>query len=182
MIFMIASKYYGINLLDPATARKCAECGVFTHAWEDIGDTKKKIDADISWTRDGFPLVSEKVKAIVEYKATSQADFIPLSNGLYAFRQRKKVFVDVSDALERTKGPCQKCGRFTAFLGDIDLVKPLAGQVTIGMDDIVRTHQLWGGDVDFFFLILIGEALASALKHEGLKGSITWVPMEQFPS
>ena len=178
MPFFISSPgLNGETLLSPSTARTCPTCGIYTHPWEDRGDLKTKITKDWSTTNDGFQIVSEKFKSIVEYTAVKDIDFFPLSNGSYVFRPRRVVFLDVTEAVERVKDRCTMCGRLTAFLGIPFMAKTMPGQKKIGLTEIVRAGQQFGGGDLWHDLVIFGDEIHEALKEDGLKGNIFWYPL-----
>ena len=75
----ITCKRNGHHLLSKESARTCPTCGLYTHRWEDMGDIKKKIDKDVSATNDGFTIVSEKFKNIVEDVGVRDVNFFSRS-------------------------------------------------------------------------------------------------------
>ncbi len=175
----ITAKRNGHHLLSLGSARACYTCGLYTHPWEDMGDIKEKINKDYSVTNDGFQIVSEKFKDIVEEVGVRDVDFFPLSNGSYVFRPRRVVFLDVTDAVERTKGPCKTCGRLTAFFGFSLEAKIMRGQQKVGLIDIVRSAQSYGSDQFFAEEFIFGEEILEALNDEGLRGGILWYECRQ---
>lgn len=179
MAHFITCKRNGHHLLSQKSARTCPTCGLYTHRWEDMGDIKKKIDKDVSATNDGFTIVSEKFKNIVEDVAVKDVDFFPLSNGFYVFRPRRVVFLDVTDAVERTKGPCETCGRLTAFFGFVYEAKLMRGQQKVCLTDIVRAAQTYGSDEFFPEEFIFGDEILEALNDEGLRGGIFWYECRQ---
>lgn len=111
--------------------------------------------------------------------AVNDVDFFPLSNGSYVFRPRRVVFLDVTEALERTMGPCQTCGRLTAFLGLPPEAKLMRGQQKVGLTDIVRSAQAFGSDEFFPEEFIFGDEILEALNDEGLRGGIFWYECRQ---
>jgi hypothetical protein len=168
-----------VHLLSPETARTCPSCGTYTHRWEDLGDMTTPMNQDWSLTHEGFNIVSQKFKDIVEDTGVREVDFLPLSNGCFVFRPQRVVFLDVTEALERTKGPCLMCGRLTAFLGIPYEATIMSGQQKVGMTDIVRTAQAFGGDNFRSEEYIFGEEVLEALNYEGLRGGIFWYECRQ---
>lgn len=164
----------GLELLFPETARSCPTCEIYTHPWEDWTDTSKKIKEDWSCSCEGLDVVSQKVKDIIEDHGVPDVDFFPLSNGCYLFRPRKRLFLDVSDALQRTEEHCKTCGRMTAFLGEPADYKLLKGQKPVAFHEIVRSAQEWGGAPYMVPSIILGDEIAGALNYEGLRGGLVW--------
>lgn len=169
---------YGCNnlksLLDPKTARSCPRCKRYTHMWEDIGDLKSKVDRDWSVTEEGIQIVSQKFRDILQNHSTSDADYVPLSNGTFAFRPRTVVFLDLTGAIRSIHGHCILCGRNTAFLGFPVLGKIMEGQRPVGPLEFARTGMAFGGDLRADEPTIFGDELVAIFKREKLRGSISW--------
>lgn len=181
MPYMITGARNLKRLINPKTARACPECGRYTHIWEDRGDIKTKINRDWSGTQESFQIVSQRFKDTVEANSPSDIDFFPLSNGMYVFRPREAVFLDLIGAVRGIYGPCLVCGRFTGFMGVGCYARIMEGQREIGPFDIVRSAQAFGGDQSVYEMSIFGDEITAVMKAAKFRGSVSWDHFPQDP-
>lgn len=167
-------RYNEYVLICRSDARKCPTCEELTHRWEDLGDLTTRIKYDWYVTHDGFHIVSKKVKSILEDACVPCIAFVKLSNGSFAIRVEKTVCLDLTNSLQRTKGPCAMCGRLTAILGNPYEAKIMEGQKRIGDTAILRATTVFGSEQFWAPTLIFGDELMFKLNDEGISGGVFW--------
>ena len=76
-------------------------------------------------------------------------------------------------------GPCLTCARTTAILGHPPVARILPGQEKVGLIDMFRSGQAFGGDYVKIEFTIFGDEIMEALNDEGLKGGVMWHAIPQ---
>lgn len=154
----------------PAT---CPQCGGKTDAGYVGPDYRvKKRRRDITTTYDGYTLVSERLRNVLQEGGANRDDFVALPADAEFYWLRPQATLEYS-AAERAK-PCPSCGQFIdevvpvpLFLGN--LVAPISSGV-------YRSSLEFGSAPLKAFQIVVGQHVASALQE----GSFVGIELEKL--
>jgi len=148
----------------------CLSCGFkidFTYINKDF-NLRKKVN-DLSFTYDGYCIVSLKFKEACNRHNIAGADFIalPKENGYFFFRPNRIIEFDHQKRKTRFENMCEECGNYESVTGN----KPayIKGNLTAGF---FRTDILFGSGNEKSPLIIVSEQIKYILEQEKIKGVI----------
>ncbi len=160
------------------TARRCPDCGRFTHPWEDVGKLTGAAPGDLCATWDGVYVMSLKFKDALDDAGVIGIEYKQVARTRFAVRPVDHVHLDISQALYQAKDFCLRCGRFATFQGGGTLIQLLEGQRPVGPMEIVRGVPGFGNGAFVVDQLIAGDALANQMKGKGHRG-VQWL---EFPA
>ena len=146
----LSCNYNGIGLLAGQRVRRCFECGLMTHRWENRLATDQKPKDPISVSHDGFYMISRRVRTILEGECgVENVEFIRLQSGYFVLRPLSSIFLDLSNASPSLHGEalkthdprCRVCGRLPGEFWDSRRIKIMRGQGMVHDDEVLFAGQ-----------------------------------------
>ncbi len=165
MAFVLGTDFNGIDLLKKdGSVRCCVKCGQPTHKYSEPIDTRKKSKWDFSVSRDGFYMVSERVKSLFEENDFRGCRFISLSGGDYVLMPERCVDLDLDAMATCEARICDACGQFIKLTTDSEKPKLAANRSPIAKNEFVRSCQETPMVVGCDFWLIAGQAIVACLK------------------
>lgn len=152
----------------------CPRCGIAVDKeWVDPGFKLAKTRYDLSYTMDGYVIVSERFRGFAHGRG---ARFIPLpsSGGFYSLRVDEVVPFDTKRRRTRFEDRCDECSRFQTVVGATPVF--LVNDTPLP-DRFVRTDVEFGSGDEWHPLILVGSGLRDDLHAARLSG-LEFLPVE----
>jgi hypothetical protein len=154
-------------LRGPGSAPVCSSCGLLTDAtWVDPDFELVDDRFDVSYTYDGYLIVSERFRAIAEGPGTQ---FIELAGvrAFYSLVADDVVPFDAARRKTRFEQLCVECGRYFVVAGATPAYLRIEANLP---DQLFRTDIEFGTGNEQSPLIIVGSGMANRLLAGNLVG------------
>lgn len=154
-----------------AKLETCPACKVALDLFSAGFPGKAKPTTDLSTTSEGLPLVSRRMKELLDKICPSLIDYFETGGGYFILRPQACKYFDLTNMKAEYLSLCTTCGRHTAYHA-FNLWEPkyLEVQSPIGHLDLVRSHQQFGPINQRCYSLFMGSQLLKEIKREKMKG------------
>jgi len=149
---------------------RCTKCGrILDKGYVNPKFELMKDNYDVSYTYDGYCVVSNKLKEFCARFHCEEVDFVPLPSvpGFFVFLVRRVVEFDSERRKTRFENYCDACRRFETVVGANPVF--LKSQEPL-QNGFFRTDLEFGSGDEQHPLLLVGHETYERLRREKLKG------------
>ncbi|MFB3429287.1 MAG: hypothetical protein ABL309_00020 [Phycisphaerales bacterium] len=169
-LYYVAGGDTGIDLSDSLPrVNRCSHCGRILNKQDvfDLKSAKFSSRWDLSESRDGFQVASEKFVRVCREGGFGNLEFHPIGKSFYVVECTRMVRFDVKRSHVRFENLCPACGQYESVVGP--LPAPLLLDRNVGPRDFVWTDLHFSTLDEQGPLLIAGESAVSALRSAKLK-------------
>lgn len=154
--------------------RHCPKCRIDYDKWREPFDMKERVEGHVSLTIDGYTIISQKFKDLLDNHCSTQLTIRPLANKKYYLFPEEVVWVNLYPGV-RTRDYCDMCCRpATCLVAMPEGDPPYVSELLSHPDDVdpfglYRGHMELATGRDKSHAIYVGDQLAKLISAQKFK-------------